>query len=216
MDLSRQPRRLVYLFFLSSFCQQVSPFSDRDDEDRVRRILPAPTPTRTRHSFTVRETAQPTHSGRPGAFTGRFRGHSRRDGRITLLTVDYRLTDDAVRLAESFRRYVSGDWPMIAVQNYDRSRNPALGIAELQGRRVRLERRSRPRHRVGAAKGSHRVRPGLRPRLDPASRLRGRGSNPTSHSRNLRGIVSAGDEQRCRRVSLAFRMSLWHTGQSGR
>jgi hypothetical protein len=39
------------------------------------------------------------------------------DGRITLLTVDYHVTDDAVRLIRSFRKFVDPGGPVVVVQN---------------------------------------------------------------------------------------------------
>jgi len=47
-----------------------------------------------------------------------FRGKpAAQDGRITLLSVDYRATADAVRLIRSFRRFVAPDGPVVVVQN---------------------------------------------------------------------------------------------------
>jgi hypothetical protein len=56
-----------------------------------------------------------------------FRGaRTQDDGRITLLTVDFDLTDDVLRLGRTFRRSVSSEWPMVAVQNGPRRNNAAL------------------------------------------------------------------------------------------
>jgi len=56
-----------------------------------------------------------------------FRGRARRDGRITLLTVDFaNLTPHAIRLANSFRRNVDPTGAVVAVQNGTRANNKRL------------------------------------------------------------------------------------------
>jgi hypothetical protein len=47
----------------------------------------------------------------------RLRGSARPDGKITLLTVNYRSERDVLRLVSSFRRFVSSEWPIVIVQN---------------------------------------------------------------------------------------------------
>jgi hypothetical protein len=58
-----------------------------------------------------------------------MRGAVHRDGRCTLLVVDWRSTDDVVRLVRSFRRFVSGSWPVVVVQNDSLRRRPFRGLA---------------------------------------------------------------------------------------
>jgi hypothetical protein len=53
------------------------------------------------------------------------------DGRVTLLSVDFHLTDQVVRLARSFRRYVDSTAPVIVVQNGHHGRNGDLRAAGL-------------------------------------------------------------------------------------
>jgi hypothetical protein len=132
---------------------------------------------------------------------------------MTLLTVDYRLTDDAVRLAESFRRYVSGDWPMIAVQNYDRSRNPALRRA---GYKV-AGFGSNVGHGLGLEWGLQRVRTEYVLVCDPDSILLPGFADEALTRLRTHGICGvilsdAIEHQRYHPVCLAFRMSLWHAG----
>jgi hypothetical protein len=46
-----------------------------------------------------------------------FRGRSKADGRVTLLTVNYNSREDVSRLVRSFRRFVSPAWPVVVVEN---------------------------------------------------------------------------------------------------
>lgn len=46
-----------------------------------------------------------------------FRGGARRDGRATLLTVDYHSRADVERLLASYRRFISPTWPAVVVVN---------------------------------------------------------------------------------------------------
>ena len=58
--------------------------------------------------------------------SARHRGHYERDGRLTLLTVDFDLTDHVLRLARSFRRHVDATGPIVVVQNGPRSNSRRL------------------------------------------------------------------------------------------
>src|SRR5690349_18950114 len=56
-----------------------------------------------------------------------FRGGSPpRDGRITLLTVDYHVTEDVMRLVRSFRRFVDPQGRVVVVQNGEVAGNRRL------------------------------------------------------------------------------------------
>ena len=56
-----------------------------------------------------------------------FRGSvPKKDGRITLLTVDYHVTDDAVQLIRSFRRFVDKEGLVVVVQNGSSRNNEKL------------------------------------------------------------------------------------------
>ncbi len=56
-----------------------------------------------------------------------FRGPpAAQDGRITLLTVDYHVTDDAIRLIHSFRKFVDQNGPVVVVQNAEWKQNNRL------------------------------------------------------------------------------------------
>jgi hypothetical protein len=56
----------------------------------------------------------------------RWRGQSCDDARITLLTVDYQVTDHVLRLAASFRRHVEPLGEVVVVQNGPRRNNKVL------------------------------------------------------------------------------------------
>lgn len=56
----------------------------------------------------------------------RWRGTAARDGRATLLTVDYHTTDHVRRLIASFDRFVDPSWPVVVVQNGSRRANAGL------------------------------------------------------------------------------------------
>jgi hypothetical protein len=56
-----------------------------------------------------------------------FRGKpAAQDGRVTLLTVDYHVTEDAIRLIRSFRKFVDPNGAVVVVQNGVASANRAL------------------------------------------------------------------------------------------
>src|SRR5436189_5939741 len=63
-----------------------------------------------------------------------FRGRTRPDGSLTLLSVDYHSTPHVNRLIRSYRRFVDASGPVIVVENgpwRDRGRIESRGVRRL-------------------------------------------------------------------------------------
>jgi hypothetical protein len=136
-------------------------------------------------------------------------GAAQNDGLITLLTVDFHATPDAVRLIRSFRKFVAADGPVVVVQNGSTHGNSRLREA---GARV-VNHGLNLGHGLGLDLGMRQVRTEYTLICDPDSAIIGAGFAPEMVGRTRRFGAAAVDNG-CtfyHPICLMFRSERWKT-----